>query len=64
MNDDALGVCVRVLVPKDLCGKKPVGLKPRDFKCKFLQSPLRNYSPHLTEIVCKALCLWHDYWFF
>ena len=30
----------------------------------FFKSPLRNYSPHLTKIVCKALCLWHDYWFF
>lgn len=52
-----------MLVPKDLCEEKQMGLKFRKVKWKVLESFLRDGNTHLTDIVCTVLCLWGGYLF-
>lgn len=52
-----------MLVSKDLCEEKQMSLKFRKVKWKVLESFLRDGNPHLTDIVCRVLCLWCGYLF-
>lgn len=54
---------VCVLIHKDLREEKQLWLKSRDFKWKVLESPFKDYSLPFPKIVCRTLCLGHDYFF-